>query len=76
MEGGACQATIHEVTKSQTQLSYFTFTFSQLASQAGSCSSQGPDLDKSVPSGMSCHQLVAAGLLEPTGNPLGIMDHG
>ena len=34
MDGGACQATVHGVTKSQTQLSDFTFTFTQLTSQA------------------------------------------
>ena len=27
MDGGAWWATVHGVTKSQTQLSYFTFTF-------------------------------------------------
>ena len=27
MEGGAWQATVHQVAKSRTRLSYFTFTF-------------------------------------------------
>ena len=29
MDGGACQVTVHGVTKSWTQLSNFTFTFFQ-----------------------------------------------
>ena len=31
MDGGAWQATVHGVSKSQTQLSDFTFTFTQLS---------------------------------------------
>ena len=44
MDGGAWWATVHGVTKSRTQLSDFTFTFSALKASCGIQSGSGKRL--------------------------------
>ena len=57
MDGGAWWATVHGVTKSQTQLSYFTFTFYSHA------------LEKEIATHSSVLALRVPGTGEPGGLP-------
>ena len=60
MDGGAWWATVHGVTKSQTQLSYFTFTFYSHA------------LEKEI----ATHSSVLALRIPGTGEPVGLPSVG
>ena len=60
MDGGAWQATVHGVTKSQTRLSDFTFTFHFYA------------LEKE----MATHSSVLAWRIPGTGEPCGLPSMG
>jgi len=60
MDGGALVGLVHEVTKSQTQLSDFTFTFHFLA------------LEKE----MATHSSVLAWTIPGTGEPGGLLSMG
>ena len=57
MNGGVWWATVHEVTKSQTRLSYFTFTFHSHA------------LEKEMATHSSVLALRIPGMGEPGGLP-------
>ena len=60
MDGGACQAAVHGVAKSRTQLSDFTFTF------------HFPALEKE----MATHSSVLAWKIPGTGEPGGLPSMG